>query len=96
MLQKRKTPLNQLFDEREGIRIYQVKNSNMIAISQFKIGQEVQIGKDTYTYMGQRTVKRSGIKKSVYFFSNGPDKSIEYNVTNPPKFMTDGKTIKKL
>ncbi len=96
MLQKRKTPLDQLFVERDGIRIYPIKNNNMISISQFKIGQEVQIDKDTYTYLGQRTIKKSGIKKSVYFFCCGPDKSIEYNVTNPPKFMTDGKTIKKI
>ena len=90
-LKKRRTPIDVLFGERENIRIYPVKNNfmntDLIPVSGIKIDQMVMIENHSYQYKGQKTIKKTGVRKTVYFFK-GVSTSIdkEFNVTKNPTF----------
>ncbi|MCW3168933.1 hypothetical protein OMO38_10405 [Chryseobacterium sp. 09-1422] len=95
-LKKRKTPLHVLFGEREALK----NKSNMttisiIPVSGIAIDQMVKIDNHSYQYKGQQTVKRNGIKKTVYQFkgvSTSVDK--EFNVTKAPTFKMVNSVLK--
>lgn len=99
-LRKRKTPLHVLFGEREALRNNPIKNKVMtqisiIPISGITVGKMVIIDNHSYQYNGQQTVKKQGIKKSVYQFkgvSTSLDK--EYNVTKAPTFRMEKDILK--
>lgn len=90
MLRKRKTPLHALFAEREALRntpLKKMETLTIIPISGISLNKVVKIDNHSYEYKGQQTVKRSGIKKTVYLFkgiSTEVDK--EFVVTQAPTF----------
>lgn len=97
MLKKRKTPISQLFAEREGIRIYPITNENMITISQLKLNQMVLIGNELYYYTGQHTIKKQGFKKSVYQFKClSMEVKKEYPVNQAPTFRKEQDILKMI
>lgn len=101
MLKKRKTPINALFAEREGIRMYHIikpqtmNQQSLIPISRITIDEIVMIDKHSYQYKGQKTVRKQGIKKTIYLFkglSTTVDR--EFNVTKAPAFKMENKILK--
>lgn len=91
-LKKRKTPLHALFGEREALRNQPIKTNimadkNLIPISAVALDKIVLIENHSYQFKGQHTVKKQGIKKSVYRFkgvSTSVDK--DFAVTKAPTF----------
>lgn len=93
MLKKRKTPLDVLFAERDGIRMYHISKPKvmnqqpLILISGIAIDSIVMINNHSFQYKGQKTVRKQGTKKTVYHFkgvSTTLDQNI--NVTRSPTF----------
>ncbi|WP_155844998.1 hypothetical protein [Chryseobacterium daeguense] len=101
MLKKRKSPLHALFPEREAIRITPINKNKMetiklIPVSGLPLEKEVKIDGYSYIYKGQHTVKKAGIKKSMYIFKGlNIEFDREFPVTQPPTFkMVNGLLIK--
>lgn len=69
---------------------------SLIPVSGIKIDTIVRIDNHRYQYKGQQTVKRSGIKKTVYLFKGvSTDIDKEFIVTQAPTFsMVNGYLIK--
>lgn len=93
MLKKRKSPLDVLFAERDGIRMYHISKPKimnqqpLIPISGIALDNIVMINNHSYQYKGQKTVRKQGIKKTVYLFKGVSTKiDQEINVTKSPTF----------
>ncbi|MEC3875959.1 hypothetical protein [Chryseobacterium salviniae] len=68
---------------------------SIIPISGIAIDKVVMIENHSYQYKGQKTVRRQGIKKTVYFFkgvSTSVDK--EFYVTKAPTFRLEHNVLK--
>lgn len=93
MLKKRKTPLDVLFPERDNIRMYHINKPKTveqilnIPVSGIALEKIVMIDNHSYQYKGQQTIKKQGIKKTVYLFQ-GITTSInkQFTVDKAPTF----------
>ncbi|MCU7615641.1 hypothetical protein NZ698_00405 [Chryseobacterium sp. PBS4-4] len=93
MLKKRKSPLDVLFPERDNIRMYHinkpktVEQITRIPVSGLALDKVVMIDNHSYQYKGQQTIKKQGIKKTIYLFkgvSTSTDR--EFTVNKAPTF----------
>ena len=94
-LRKRKTPLHVLFGEREALKNNSMTKISLIPVSGIALDKVVMIENHSYKYKGQKSVKKQGIKKTVYLFQ-GVSTSVnkEFNVTKAPTFTLVNNVLK--